>query len=475
MLNRIYAPAPARAQLPAHVADSKYPGMRWQILESTFIGYATFYLVRNNFAPAQAVIGEALAYDKTMLGTITTATALSYGLGKFLMGSMSDRSNPRVFMATGLIMSAICNFLFGSTQDYSTHLFLWSMNGFFQGMGWGPCGRSLGHWFSVRERGTIFGVWNIAHNIGGAIIGWLSAYLASTWGWQNSFVVPGIIALICAAYLVWRLRDTPQSLGLPPVDVYIDRNPDRALDYRAPRAEDRRTQSFSETGPRPGLTASKDDEGALYHPHADDPERELGTRELFFRYILANPALWIFAICNFFVYIVRYSLLDWGPLYLYEVKGASILQGGHSNALYEVAGIFSTLLVGWLSDRMGGRRGMVSLLCLIPILFSVCAILLIPPGYLYWDLFFFAMIGFFIYPPVMLLGVAGLDFTSKKAVGAAAGFIGLFGYAGRSVQGAGLGYVAQTYGWTASLSIIVGCIVLAILLLSFTWRLKPEN
>ncbi|MCB1169779.1 MAG: MFS transporter [Leptospiraceae bacterium] len=460
-IKRFYAPAPSQPRLSPSDVESKYPWMRWQILESTFLGYATFYLVRNNLAPAQAALGDAMGYDKTMLGTIITATALSYGMGKFLMGSMSDRSNPRVFMATGLILSAICNFLFGMATDYHAHLVLWSMNGFFQGMGWGPCGRSLGHWFALRERGTIFGVWNIAHNVGGAVIGALSGYLTKHWGWENAFIVPGIIALIGAAYLIWRLRDTPQSVGLPPVEDYIRSHPNRSLDFS------RKSQT--------GESEVRQEEEILHHPSVDDPERELTTKELFFDYILNNPALWMFAFCNFFVYIGRYSLLDWGPTYLAEEKGASLLQGGNSNTIFEVAGIFSTLLVGWLSDRLGGRRGMVSLLCLVPIFGSVIAIWLIPPGNLYLDLFFFGVIGFFIYPPVMLLGVAGLDFTSKKAVGAAAGFIGLFGYAGRAVQGTGLGWIAENYGWHASLAVIACCILLAIVLLSFTWKLRPQN
>ena len=59
---------------------------------------------------------------------------------------------------------------------------------------------------------------------------------------------------------------------------------------------------------------------------------------------------------------------------------------------------------------------------------------------------FLAIIGFFIYPPVMLLGVFGLDLTSKKAVGTAAGFIGLFGYIGRTVQAKGFGWAVDHYG-----------------------------
>jgi OPA family glycerol-3-phosphate transporter-like MFS transporter len=156
-------------------------------------------------------------------------------------------------------------------------------------------------------------------------------------------------------------------------------------------------------------------------------------------YILRNRYLWLFAAANFFVYLARYSMLDWGPTYLKEVKHASLEQGGFSTAIYELAGMFSTVLMGWLSDKAGGRRGMVSVLCMVPVFLAFGGILYAPPGMLWLDLTLFGIVGFFIYPPVMLLPVMGLDFTSKKAVGTAAGFIGLFGYLGRTAQGKGIG------------------------------------
>lgn len=57
----------------------------------------------------------------------------------------------------------------------------------------------------------------------------------------------------------------------------------------------------------------------------------------------------------------------------------------------------------------------------------------------------FAVIGFFVYPTVLLLVVSALDYTSKKAVGTAAGFIGLFGYLGRVAEGKGIGMMVERY------------------------------
>jgi OPA family glycerol-3-phosphate transporter-like MFS transporter len=432
----LFRPVPHATRLPASTVQKLYPRFRWQILESTFIGYAVFYLVRNNLPVVSKEMGQALHYSKGQIGDMLALTAISYGIGKFLLGAVSDRSNPRYFMPAGLLLTALCNFLFGGISNYYAHLVLWTLNGFFQGMGWPPCGRSLGHWYSLRERGTVFAFWNVAHNVGGGLTGVIAAYSTAWMGWRYAFYVPGILAVICAFYLILRLRDTPQSVGLPPIEEYKNDYPVAA--------------------------------------GARDLERELGTRELLFRYILNNKYLWLFAAANFFVYIARYSMLDWGPTYLKEVKRASLEDGGFSTAVFEFAGIFSTILMGWLSDKAGGRRGMVSMLCMVPVFIAFGGILCTPPGMLWLDLSLFAVVGFFIYPPVMLLGVTGLDFTSKKAVGAGAGFIGLFGYLGRTAQGKLLGLIAERHGWNSAFYFILGATLAGMVILSVTWSLSPK-
>ena len=45
------------------------------------------------------------------------------------------------------------------------------INGWAQGMGWPPSGRTMVHWWSQKERGSVVSVWNVAHNVGGGLIG----------------------------------------------------------------------------------------------------------------------------------------------------------------------------------------------------------------------------------------------------------------------------------------------------------------
>lgn len=431
-------PAPHVPRLPEPDIKRRYPRLRWQILESTFIGYAIFYLVRNNLPVVSKEIAENLHYSKGQIGDILAITAITYGFGKFFMGTWSDRSNPRSFMPLGLLFTALCNFAFASVSSYPMHLFLWGLNGLAQSMGWAPCGRSLGHWYSIGERGTKFAFWNVAQNVGGGITGLVVAYSTQLLGWRSAFYVPGILAVICAAYLLWRLRDTPQSEGLPPIEEY--RN-----DY-----------------PKGTSVAS-------------DSERELGTRELLVNYILKNRFVWLFAGANFFTYIARYSMLDWGPTYIKEVKHGSLGDGGLSTAAIEFSAIFSSILVGWLSDRLGGRRGMISMLCMIPVLAAYAGIFLYNGSHMWVDMVLFGVIGFFVYPTVLLLVVSALDFTSKKAVGTAAGFVGMFGYLGRVVEGKGIGVLAERYGWNTALAAVMVCVFAGILLLSLTWSVTPQQ
>ncbi len=429
-------PAQQIDRLPGEKINRLYPKMRWQIMESTFIGYAIFYLVRNNLPIVTKEIGESLHYSKGQIGNMLAITAITYGVGKFFMGAWSDRSNPRYFMPMGLLLTAFCNFAFATVHSYPIHMALWGLNGLFQSMGWAPCGRSLGHWYSIRERGTKFAFWNVAQNLGGGITGIIVAKSTMMLGWRSAFYVPGILAVLCAIYLIVRLRDTPQSVGLPPIEEY--RN-----DY-------------------PAIETA-------------DSEKELGTRDLLVNYILKNPYIWLFASANFFVYIARYGMLDWGPYYLQEVKHASLVEGGASTTALEFSAIFSTILMGWLSDKLGGRRGMISVFCMIPVFLSYLGIIFSPDNKLWIDMVLFGVIGFFVYPAILLLVVSALDYTSKKAVGTAAGFIGLFGYLGRVVESKGIGALVPLYGWNAALYAIVASAFMGIVLLSWMWKLSPSR
>jgi len=419
--------------------DSAYRRLRLQVFLGIFIGYAGFYLVRRNFTLAMPYLIE-LGYSKSELGLALSGVSIAYGLSKFVMGSVSDRSNARVFMALGLTCSAAVMIFMGAapvaTSSVAIMFSLLLLNGWFQGMGWPPSGRVMAHWFSPGERGTKMAFWNVAHNIGGGLVGPLAILAMAMFAdWHAILYFHGFFALGVAAFILVMVRDTPQSQGLPAIELH--RN-----DY--PKAFD-------------------------YDP---DHEQEFSAKEIFVDYVLRNRLLWFIAVANAFVYFVRYGVLDWAPTYLGEVKHFSFEETGWAYAFYEFAGIPGTLLCGWMSDRVfRGRRAPASILFMFATMVCVVVYWLNPAGNPAIDIAMLIGIGFFVYGPVMLIGVHALDLAPKKAAGTAAGFTGLFGYVGGAVAASVvIGMVVDSAGGNAGFALIVGACVVAMILLALTMR-----
>lgn len=441
---RFLKPPPPREPLPDDQAAAAYRRLRLQVFIGIFIGYAGYYLVRKNFTLAMPYLIE-MGYSKTDLGLALSGVSIAYGLSKFFMGNVSDRSNARTFMALGLILSASTMIFMGTvplaTSSVTFMFTLLLLNGWFQGMGWPPSGRVMVHWFSQNERGTKMAIWNVAHNLGGGMVGPIAILAMALFAdWHAVLYLHGIFAIGVAMLILLLVRDTPQSQGLPPIELYRDDYP-KAHDYSA-----------------------KD-------------EVELSAKAIFFQYVLNNKFLWTIAIANAFVYFVRYGVLDWAPTYLGEVKEFSFEQSGWAYAFYEFAGIPGTLLCGWMSDRLfNGRRAPASILFLAITLACVLVYWLNPPGNPGLDMAMLIGIGFCIYGPVMLIGVQALDLAPKKAAGTAAGFTGLFGYVGGAVSANILiGMVVDEFGWDAGLAMVAGACVMAMLLISLTWRAETHH
>src|SRR5580698_523604 len=168
-------PAPFAAPLPAAAIDPRYRSLRLQVFLGIFIGYAGYYLVRNNLSLAiPEILRQHPEYTKAQLGTALSGLSIAYGISKFLMGSVSDRSNPKYFLPLGLLLSCAIIAAFGlSHAAYASLAVIFAsqvLNGWVQGMGWPPCGKTMVHWFSTRERGLTVSLWNTAHNVGGALV-----------------------------------------------------------------------------------------------------------------------------------------------------------------------------------------------------------------------------------------------------------------------------------------------------------------
>lgn len=412
------------------IVDQRYKYWRIHIMFTMYVGYATFYFTRKSFNFAMPAMIEELGMDKADIGILATLFYVIYGCSKFVSGVVSDRANPRFFMGVGLIATGVINIFFGMSSSLIAFALLWGLNAFFQGWGWPPCSKLLTFWYSCSERGRWWSVWNTAHNFGGALIPIIVGFCALHFGWRYGLIVPGIIGIIIGMFLCWRLRDKPSTMGLPTIGQWRNDELEKAHEGRSK-----------------GLTAI----------------------EILRDHVFTNKLIWVLGFASILVYIVRTAMNDWGNLYLTEVHGFDLVTANSAVTFFEIGGFLGSLVAGWGSDKFfKGSRGPMNFIFALGVLLASIIFLWEPSSsYIVLTACFF-FIGFFIFGPQMLLGMAAAEHSDKEAAGAATGFIGLFSYAGAALAGYPIAKIVEYYQWSGFFIVItISAAITAALLLFF--------
>jgi OPA family glycerol-3-phosphate transporter-like MFS transporter/OPA family sugar phosphate sensor protein UhpC-like MFS transporter len=424
---------------------------QWRTILATMVGYSLFYFVRKNLSMAMPGMSEDLGVTKTSLGIFLTLHGLVYGVSKFLNGIVGDRVNSRAFMVAGLVLAAGCNILFGLSSSVIVLGLVWIANGWFQGMGFPPCSRLITHWVPPNELATKMSVWNASHSIGAGLVVVLCGYIASgvNWQWELGpwhgifslrveepswrwcFFIPSGIAILGAIGLWFALRDTPSSVG----------------HQELPAAGGKKAE----------------------------PENSVEFKKFIREKVFRNPVVWTIGVANFFIYTMRYAILDWGPTFLKEWKHLPIEKSGWMVFAFELAGIVGMLIAGWATDRFfGGRGSRVCLICMALATLAVGLLWLLPASPLLMTGLLIGA-GFFIYGPQALTGVIVANLVTRRASATAIGFTSLFSYASTLLSGTGLGWCAEKYGWPVALGVVAAAGVLGALVFAFVWKVKPNG
>lgn len=423
-----------REQFMTQANVKRYNYWRIRTLYSCVIGYATFYLVRQNFSMAVPSLKEEFGYTDVAFGSIFTLFSLVYGAGKLLNGYFSDKSDARYFLSIGLFLSAVTTFFAGFASGLVSFGLFLLLNGWFQSMGWPPISRMLSYWFSPKELGTKYAIANTSHQIGGAILPILAGYLIAHYGWRYAFFIPAMIAVFVAFFLFNRLRDNPAVLDLPPVEHYKN-------------------------------CVSKD---------TVIDESRITIKEAF-KIVICNKLIWYVGIADFFLYIVRMGVFNWAPLFLKEFKGANIIMAGWQIAGYEIAGLFGGIAAGWISDKIfKGRRGPVAVFYMLMLTLALIYLWKIPAGYDSLNAIALMLVGFLVYGPQLLVGVAMTDFGTKRAVGVANGVANSLAALGTAFSGIGIAWIKIYWGWDGGFIFFIASALLGAFFFGLTWHHRSK-
>ncbi len=470
---------------------------QWRTIIVTMIGYAMFYLVRKNFSFSMPGLGAEFGITKTQLGIFLTLHGVIYGLSRYVVGIITDRNSARKVMSLGLMLCAIVNILFGTSDAVAGWVvalagksgdfaaisavlvyvmgILWMINGFLQGMGVPPCTKTLTQWIHPKELATKMSIWNMSHSIGAglamALCGWIvmphlgvdmsvnpetvaaistnlgldmsdpanvakvNGFAAHFGAWRWCFLIPAGVALLGAVWLFFTLKDSPSDVGLPEV-----------------------------VGKKKAIVTT--------------PEEAAEHKAFVNKHVYRNRVIWTLAVTNFFVYVVRFAALDWGPTLLTESKGLSMANATTLCVVFELlGGNLGMLFWGWATDHIFKNKAHhTCVVCMIGVAICIGIFWMLPQTAPWWVMLIpFTFLGFCIYGPQALLGICAAQHATNRASATANGILGIFGYLSTIVSGFGFGFVAQHYGWNAAYITIFVCAVIGLLTILTIWGAKATG
>ena len=417
--------------------------LQWSTFLSATFGYGMYYVCRLSLNVVKKPIVEEGIFSETELGIIGSVLFFTYAIGKFTNGFLADRSNINRFMTTGLLVTALVNLALGFTNSFILFAVMWGISGWFQSMGAASCVVGLSRWFTDKERGSYYGFWSASHNIGEALTFIIVASVVSAFGWRYGFLGAGLVGLLGAA-VVWQFfHDTPQSKGLPPINI--------------------------PTGDKEKQETDKTDFNKAQ------------------KQVLMMPAIWILALSSAFMYISRYAVNSWGVFYLQAQKGYNTLDASLIISISSVCGIIGTMFSGVISDKFfGGRRNIPALIFGLMDVLALCLFLLVPGEHFWLDALAMVLFGLGIGVLICFLGgLMAVDIAPRNASGAALGVVGIASYIGAGLQDVMSGILIEgnktvvngvdTYDFTYINWFWIGAAILSVLVALLVWNAKAKD
>lgn len=439
---RVSSPKPCKEESLSSI-KRRTKLLQWSTFLSATFGYGMYYVCRLSLNVVKKPIVEEGIFSETELGIIGSVLFFTYAIGKFTNGFLADRSNINRFMTTGLLVTALVNLALGFTNSFILFAVMWGISGWFQSMGAASCVVGLSRWFTDKERGSYYGFWSASHNIGEALTFIIVASVVSAFGWRYGFLGAGLVGLL-GALVVWQFfHDTPQSKGLPPVN----------LPQTEAKEEKTDTNDFNKAQ----------------------------------KQVLLMPAIWILALSSAFMYISRYAVNSWGVFYLQAQKGYSTLDASLIISISSVCGIIGTMFSGVISDKFfGGRRNVPALIFGLMDVVALCLFLLVPGVHFWLDALAMVLFGLGIGVLICFLGgLMAVDIAPRNASGAALGVVGIASYIGAGLQDVMSGILiegnktmangVETYDFTYINWFWIGAALLSVLLALLVWNAKAKD
>ncbi|MCI0492342.1 MAG: MFS transporter [Planctomycetes bacterium] len=414
---------------------------RVRIFVVTWLAYAGFYFCRKNFSVAMPLLKEELQFNDDHFKWILFVFSLSYMLGQFLAGVLSDRYGSRLIVGLGMIVAVLANGFMGLSGTPFLFLLLGAVSGGAQSTGWSGTLKNMAPWYARSERGVVMAWWATCYVLGAFLATQFAAWCISSnapfdaWGWRRVFWMPAAVLAGITLLYVLLTRNSPSDVGLPELDEIHPNEIDQ-----------------DETGDPQAANES----GGL----ADILE------------VLGHSAVWITGAMYFLLKLTRYAILFWAPLFLVERVGLDNVAAGVASSWYELVGFLGVVFAGYVSDKMfSAKRFPVGSLMLLGLAVASYLVPTLVAWGQYGPALALSLMGFMTYgPDTLMTGAGAMDIGTPRRAATAAGVINGMGSCGQLLSPFVVTYMKNAYGWDSIFYLFVGCALLGAVLLATKWN-----
>jgi sugar phosphate permease len=335
-------------------------GYRHVVLVVLWLIYIINYFDRITVLTFLPFIREDLGLTHQEVGFAASIFFFAYALAQVSAGWLADKYGPKKVMAIAVVVFTGVTALTGLVRTYTQFILLRLGLGIGEGHHFSPANRAIANWFPKAEKGRATGFFATSWALAPATIPIIVTSIAAAFNndWRLCFFLLALPGLVAAWMLYYYVADHPEEM---------------LKKGRLSREEYDHIKA--------GLVE----------------ENTAGVTEaMTIKDILPDPHLWFYSIQLFMTQAVFWGTSVWITSFLYEQHGLSLKAMGFMASVPYIVAIFSTLLGGYLVDKIFKRIkpvALISYLCAIPVLIGMAYI---PKGNITLLVITLICIGFFV-------------------------------------------------------------------------------
>jgi OPA family glycerol-3-phosphate transporter-like MFS transporter len=373
----------------------------WQLIILSWFVYVLAYFGRVNLSIAIPLVEKEYGYSKATLGFLASGFFAAYAGGQFINGVLGDRFNPRYFISCGLLAAGLANISFGLFPFLPVMAVSWIINGYFQSMLWGPLLRVISETVPVNRQHTAIFMMSTTPSASYFLSYTIVGRIALLRGWENIFIVPGLLLVLAAAAWFWGLRRLKNKADA--------------------------------------------EEGG--NSNAGTPQKTGGLVRFIF-----DRKLYYIIMLGVMIGAVKEGLTLWGPSLLADWGGAGMKRALRFMSFIPLINIFFIVFNGLINKKRGNPRQAITAFVLLALLSAI--LLHIAGDYSFHTLLlsFYLIMASIYSANILITGYLPLEYRDDGRVSSAAGIIDSSFYLGAAVAGPAAGAAADQFGWSGIFS-----------------------